>query len=111
LPHEVPPSVYLTESLLGRFLSERLDVNVVANQSVPGPGRRLQPDYRSDRHRLIVEFDGDAHYRSTRTIIGDAEQDAFFTGLGYRVIRIPYFVQLNDLCHSRFVWVSGAGYR
>jgi very-short-patch-repair endonuclease len=87
--------IYLTEALLGEFLRQRVDSDIVANQPVPGSGRRLRPDYQSEQWRLIVEFDGDAHYRQARTILGDAERDRFFVGLGYRVIRIPYFVQLT----------------
>jgi hypothetical protein len=87
--------VYLTEASLGHFLRDRIDPEVIANRPVPGSGRRLQPDYRCDRLRLIVEFDGDAHYRSTKTIIGDVERDSLFASLGYRVVRIPYFVQLT----------------
>jgi hypothetical protein len=32
---------------------------------------------------------------SSRVILGDVERDAFFTENGFRVIRIPYFVQLS----------------
>jgi hypothetical protein len=96
-----PPSVaservYLTEGLLGQFLRDRVDQEVIANQPVPGSGRRLRPDYRCERWRLIVEFDGDAHYRSTKTIVGDVERDGLFLNLGYTVVRIPYFVQLTS---------------
>jgi hypothetical protein len=87
--------VYLTEALFGRFLHDRVDREVIANQRVPGSGRQLQPDFRCERCRLIVEFDGDPHYRSAKTIIGDAERDSLFASLGYRVVRIPYFVQLT----------------
>ena len=52
-------------------------------------------DFRSELHRLIVEFDGDEHYRSARKILRDQERDAVFLAAGYRVIRIPYFVQLK----------------
>ena len=86
---------YLTEVLLGQFLRKRVDATFVANQPVPGLGRRFRPDYHSDRHKLVVEFDGDQHYRSSRVILGDVERDAFFTASGFRVIRIPYFVQLS----------------
>src|SRR5215472_16076094 len=85
---------YLTEVSLGQFLRERVDANFVANQPV-GLGRRFRPDYHNDCHKLVVEFDGDQHYRSSRVILGDVERDAFFTANGFRVIRIPYFVQLS----------------
>jgi very-short-patch-repair endonuclease len=86
---------YLTEVSLGQFLRERVDATFVANQPVQGLGRRFRPDYHSERHKLIVEFDGDQHYRSSRVILGDVERDACFTANGFRVIRIPYFVQLS----------------
>ena len=50
---------YLDESSLGRFLRERLDPETLSNARVPGITRRFQPDYRSQKHKLIVEFDGD----------------------------------------------------
>jgi len=85
---------YLIEASLGRFLRERVDRETIAGQIVPGLGRRYRPDFRSERHRLIVEFDGDEYYRSVKKILGDEERDAAFTAAGYRVVRIPYFVQL-----------------
>jgi very-short-patch-repair endonuclease len=86
---------YLTEVLLGQFLRERVDATFVANQPVRGLERRFRPDYHSEAHKLVVEFDGDQHYRSSRIVLGDGERDAFFTENGFRVIRIPYFVQLS----------------
>lgn len=86
---------YLLEKSLGRFLRERLDRDVVANRIVPGLARRFKPDYRSERHRVIVEFDGDEHYRSVRKILGDVEREAVFAEAGYRVVCVPYFVQLT----------------
>lgn len=65
---------YLTEASLGRFLRERVDPAIVAGQLIPGISRRYQPDFRSERHRLIVEFDGDEHYRSAKKILGVSDQ-------------------------------------
>jgi very-short-patch-repair endonuclease len=42
---------------------------------IPGMSRRYRPDFRSERHRLIVEFDGDEHYRSAKKILRDEERD------------------------------------
>jgi very-short-patch-repair endonuclease len=73
---------YLIEVSLGRFLRERVDSEVIASQVVPGLGRRYRPDFRSELHRLIVEFDGDEHYRSAKKILGDQERDAAFAAAG-----------------------------
>jgi very-short-patch-repair endonuclease len=86
---------YLTEISLGQLLRKRVDTTFVANQPVRDLGRRFRPDYHSEAHKLVVEFDGDQHYRSARVILGDVERDAFFTENGFHVIRIPYFVQLS----------------
>jgi very-short-patch-repair endonuclease len=86
---------YLTEASLGRFLRERVDPAIVAGQLISGISRRYQPDFRSEGHRLIVEFDGDDHYRSAKKILGDEERDRALASVGYRIVRIPYFVQLT----------------
>lgn len=91
----MPEADYLTEASLGRFLRERLDSDVVADSVVPGLGRRFRPDYRSEHHQLVVEFDGDQHYRSAGHVLRDQERDVVLRAAGYSVVRIPYFVQLD----------------
>jgi hypothetical protein len=92
----VPEKAYLTESSLGRFLRERLDPDIVSDLVIPGLAQRFRPDFRSESHKLIVEFDGDQHYQRAGRVLGDASRDAVFAGAGYEVIRIPYFVQLTE---------------
>jgi hypothetical protein len=87
---------YLTEPSLGRFLRERLDPEILTNVRVPSITRRFLPDYRSEKYKLIVEFDGDQHYRSAKHVIEDKTRDQILTDAGYRVIRIPYFVQMTE---------------
>lgn len=93
----MPEEDYLTEASLGRFLRERLDRDVIADSVIPGLGRRFRPDYRSERHRLVVEFDGDQHYRSAGHVLRDQERDGVLRAAGYSVVRIPYFVQLDAM--------------
>ena len=57
---------------------------------------RKRPDYRSPSLKLIVEFDGLQHYTNPANIRRDQQNTAFYEQLGYRVIRIPYFVQLTN---------------
>jgi hypothetical protein len=56
---------------------------------------RKRPDYRNDELKLIVEFDGYAHYTTAKGVLDDVLKDELYTGSGYRVVRIPYFVQLS----------------
>lgn len=87
---------YLDETSLGRFLRERLDAEILSNARVPTIARLFRPDYRSERHKLIVEFDGDQHYRSAKHVIEDKKRDQILTDAGYSVIRVPYFVQMTE---------------
>ena len=57
---------------------------------------RKRPDYRSEKLKLIIEFDGVQHYQSPKQIIKDNENTVFYESLGYKVVRIPYFIQLTN---------------
>ncbi len=59
-------------------------------------GRRKRPDYRSESLKLIVEFDGIYHYADPERIIEDQNSNAFYDTLGYKVVRIPFFIQLTN---------------
>lgn len=74
----------------------RANIKNYAPRGSEGISRQFRPDYRSERHKLIIEFDGDQHYRSARHVIEDGARDQALTGAGYRVIRIPYFVQMTE---------------
>jgi hypothetical protein len=92
----VPEKPYLDELSLGRFLRERLDPETLYDVRVPSITRQFRPDYRSENHKLIVEFDGDQHYRSAKHVLEDKTRDKILIEAGYNVIRIPYFVQMTD---------------
>jgi len=63
---------------------------------VNGVSYRSRPDYRSENLMLIIEFDGLPHYTNPDIIEKDLKNTALYTGLGYKVIRIPYFIQLTN---------------
>lgn len=67
----------------------------VHDEIIPYSGRRLRPDYRSEKLKLIVEFDGLQHYQQPDTIQKDKENKEFYEKLGYKVVRILYFIQLS----------------
>lgn len=68
--------------------------------------KRWRPDYRSEALRLVVEFDGLQHYTSQAVIEHDGEKDAWYRQLGYRVVRIPYFIQLTNTAVKKLFGVS-----
>lgn len=88
---------YLTEKNLGTILDELFPNNdFIHDKSVPNSSnKRRRPDYRSDDRKLIIEFDGDSHYCKAQRIKSDTEKDHDYNSLGYRVFRIPYFLQIT----------------
>jgi len=55
-----------------------------------------RPDYRSETLRVIVEFDGLQHYTNPDIIEKDIENSKLYRSVGYKVVRIPYFIQLTN---------------
>lgn len=56
---------------------------------------KYRPDYYSPSLKLIIEFDGLPHYKYPATIKEDMEGTAEYLKAGYKVVRIPYFIQLS----------------
>ena len=88
---------YLNEAKLGELLKILFPNNdFIHDKAVPtSTNRRKRPDYRCDELSLIIEFDGFGHYTIAKNIISDIDKDEDYTTLGYKVIRIPYFIQLT----------------
>ena len=57
---------------------------------------RIRPDYRCDKLKLIVEFDGLPHYQDPDIIRRDTANQRVYEEHGYKVVRIPYFIQLTN---------------
>ena len=85
---------YLTESSLGDFLKTALPNGEWIHDKAFIT--KTRPDYRNDKLKLIVEFDGYLHYTSAKRIVADFAKDELYEKNGYSVIRIPYFVQLSN---------------
>lgn len=63
---------------------------------VNGTKYKSRPDYRSEKLKLIIEFDGLQHYTKPDIIEKDYRLTEVYTNLGYKVVRIPYFIQLTN---------------
>ena len=57
---------------------------------------RKRPDYRSETLKLIIEVDGLPHYTNPQNILKDKETTLLYESFGYKVVRIPYFIQLTN---------------
>ncbi|MBK7428270.1 MAG: DUF559 domain-containing protein [Saprospiraceae bacterium] len=63
---------------------------------VNGHRYRKRPDYRSESLKIIIEFDGLQHYTNPDIIEKDIESTNLYNDFGYKVVRIPYFIQLTN---------------
>lgn len=66
-----------------------------AFRAFDGKSYGIRPDYRCDKLRLIVEFDGLPHYQNPEIIDRDKSNQKIYEKHKYRVVRIPYFIQLT----------------
>lgn len=64
---------------------------------------RIRPDYLCEEEKIIIEFDGLQHYTSPENILKDRSNQAIYESFGYKVIRIPYFIQItNEVAREMF---------
>ena len=68
----------------------------IHDKTIPGIGKKTRPDYRCERLKLIIEFDGVQHYQKPDRIKADIEAHKLYEENGYKVVRIPYFIQLSN---------------
>lgn len=66
-----------------------------------GPLKRIIPDAYCEALKMVVEVDGDSvsrpnHYSDAKVVEKDAIKDRIYASAGYKVIRIPMFVQLDS---------------
>ena len=87
---------YLTEDSLEEFLKQIYpNKEIIRNKIVPNSNLKSRLDFRIEEEKLIVEFDGYRHYNSYETQLRDEIKYHHYTYMGYKVIRIPYFIQLS----------------
>jgi len=95
-PLKVVIDGYLTEKKLTDALKQLLGSSWGGTQlTVPGTRRRWDMWFHDGDRTVVVEFDGDEHYRNTLKIKADNEKDAVAREQGFKVVRVPYWVQLD----------------
>jgi len=68
-----------------------------------GQSYRIRPDFLCEEEKIIIEFDGLQHYTSPLNIRKDRENQAIYESFGFKVIRIPYFINLTtDVVREMF---------
>src|SRR3990170_2184474 len=87
---------YLTESKLAAALRQLVgDAWAGGQVSLPGSRRRFDMAFRSRGTTVLVEYDGDEHYRDSLKIRADRQKHALAEANAMRLIRVPYWVQLD----------------
>lgn len=87
---------YLTEKLLREFVQERFkECSFIFDKSYFNE-YRFRQDIVIPEKKLILEFNGDSHYKSTERILKDREKEIICKNKGFTLIEIPYFVQLDS---------------
>lgn len=87
---------YLTEDRLYEALKIIFKIDFIRDRQVPDSGINKRPDFRNDELKLIVEFDGERHYTNNKIQKSDMLKAKRYSDMGYKVIRLPYFVQLSS---------------
>ncbi len=77
-------------------INDWINDKTISAELTGGKKYRYRPDYRSETLKLIIEFDGLQHYTQPHRIKQDEENNQFYKSHGYKVVRIPYFIQLTN---------------
>lgn len=81
---------YLTETKLSNALQRIVGDSWAGDQiTLPGTRRRWDMAFRQNGSLVVVEYDGDAHYRDSLKIKADREKQRIAEENHMRVVRIP----------------------
>ena len=102
---------FLNEASLGIHLKTIFpDHDFIHNRKIPESNILNRPDYYCKKLQLVVEFDGYGHFTNPKTILADIKKDKVYSMMGIKIIRIPYFIQLDTETVEYFFnvnnWIS-----
>jgi hypothetical protein len=81
--------------------------NYSHDRVVPGSGIIKRPDHRFKKEMIIIEFDGIQHYQNINNIKTDRIKDEVYRKMGYKIIRIPFFVQPSSETLKYYFKIDG----
>lgn len=76
------------------WIDKQIPANIQRMRSNKTP-RKVKPFVRIEELNLIIEFDGPKHYTDAKQCILDVGRDAIYDDLGYKVVRIPFWLPLS----------------
>jgi len=99
---------YLTQKKLSVALEQITDSSWSGNEfKLPGFRYRWDMAFQDRSTTCVVEYDGDEHYRNTIKIKSDFNKNRIAEQNGFRVVRFPYWIQLDNLTLSHFFNLEG----
>lgn len=100
---------YILEDDIGNFLPIIYKkATIIHNKQFEDT--KFRPDYVIKEEKLIVEYDGPRHFTLAKTVLDDDRKDIVYQQYNYRIIRIPYFIQLHSNTIKHFFNVELAPY-
>src|SRR5262245_66023943 len=88
---------YLTEASLTNALREIVGADWLGGQvRLPGVRRTWDVAFRADERIVLVEYDGPDHYCNSLKIKADRAKDEAAARAGARLVRFPYWVELDS---------------
>jgi hypothetical protein len=99
---------YLTERKLAAALHELVGDRWVGGQvAIPGTRQRFDMAFRTNGATVLVEYDGDEHYRDSMKIKADRQKDSLALNNKMHLIRVPYWVQLDTIMTKHWFGLEG----
>ena len=99
---------YLTESKLAVALEQIVGKSWAGGQvTLPKSRRRWDMAFKRKGRLVLVEYDGDEHYRHSLKIKGDREKNRLARENGMSLIRVPYWVQLDNITVRHYFGLEG----
>ena len=89
--------IWLQEDTLLPIIKEIYKTdNISVTKYLKIPGLRTYPDFLLENEKIIIEFQGYHHFTKKEVVYRDNYKRNFHLFSGYKLIEIPYFIQLDE---------------
>jgi hypothetical protein len=93
---------FLTEKRLAEIISALSPAGFVSQFKLDRLNYRWDFKYEARSERVLVEYDGDEHYRNTTVIRADRAKAKVAAEHGFRSLSFPYWLQLDTFTLRHF---------
>ena len=101
---------YLTEEIMKNILNEIFKGATEKSKESPDSNELYERTWSSsietNNEKLVINYDDYEHYCNAVLIKTDNEEEEIAKELGYKVIRIPYWIQLDSITVKHYFGVE-----